>query len=378
MLKEYGYYYEGYDINAAANHIKLIKKNFNREEYILKNMKALEKYSFNNKIYLDFFNQNIKKIQSYNITGDESYCNIENLNNKLTIEESNSKWTREDIKSDPIKDYYILRDSIVKYNRKKIWAMAGTYGFNSLHDHKYENYGLTVNGYLQNEIIIKIPNIIDHSEIDIYSFVISVDDVKKNLMKEKIGGITICPKAIKFNANDDENNKLYKLCLNHINLWKKAQEMNLDGALFFEDDIVFTKNWKSILNYFIYKYKPDIVRMDNLPYRLLPNNEEKNIIFYKSLFGSCMGGYYLSKKAIDHCIKKIQNINLIGKTIEDIFCYITQEMEDNMYSSVPNLCIQDWYKHSDSMLQSKDHMEKLKNMQKEVYFPLYRDYYDLD
>ena len=49
MLRDYGYYYEGCSAKQAAEHIKNLKINgFDRDSYIEKNKKVLQKYNINN------------------------------------------------------------------------------------------------------------------------------------------------------------------------------------------------------------------------------------------------------------------------------------------------------------------------------------------
>ena len=56
MLKDYGFYYEGCNVEMAAKHIVNIKKNgFNREEYIEKHKVLLYKYSIENPATIYFF-----------------------------------------------------------------------------------------------------------------------------------------------------------------------------------------------------------------------------------------------------------------------------------------------------------------------------------
>jgi hypothetical protein len=60
MLKDWGYYYPKCDVNAAVEHIKNLKKSFNRLEYIEKHKPLLYKYSLQNQENIDFFNEKLK------------------------------------------------------------------------------------------------------------------------------------------------------------------------------------------------------------------------------------------------------------------------------------------------------------------------------
>ena len=68
MLKNWGYYYEGYDVSTAVRHLKFIKESFNRQAYINRHKQILFKYSMQNPEYIKFFeerllkNKNIKEI----------------------------------------------------------------------------------------------------------------------------------------------------------------------------------------------------------------------------------------------------------------------------------------------------------------------------
>ena len=61
MLKEYGYYYDGYNVDIAYEHIKWlkVKGNFNREEYIERHKPLLKKYSMENPTYQQFFEKRL-------------------------------------------------------------------------------------------------------------------------------------------------------------------------------------------------------------------------------------------------------------------------------------------------------------------------------
>ena len=59
FFKEYGYYYEGYDITSASNHIiHLYNNGFDKEAYLEKNKTILHKYSLHNTKNMDFFVKN--------------------------------------------------------------------------------------------------------------------------------------------------------------------------------------------------------------------------------------------------------------------------------------------------------------------------------
>jgi hypothetical protein len=60
MIKDYGYYYEGNDVETAVEHIRNIKRSFNREEYIERNKAAVLKYSSANPEFQNFIIEKFK------------------------------------------------------------------------------------------------------------------------------------------------------------------------------------------------------------------------------------------------------------------------------------------------------------------------------
>ena len=162
---------------------------------------------------------------------------------------------------------------------------------------------------------------------------------------------------------------------NHINSWKKALELNLDGALFFEDDVVFIDNWRNILRKFIDEKNPDIVRLDSIPFRIFTEEHNNTIKFYKDTCIWCTGGYYLSKRALKYCVGFFDDTPLkIGKC-ELSFAKVFQKFYDTLYTSTPRLCIQDWYNNSNtSSIQSIQHMNNLCSGQL-IYLKKYGHHY---
>ncbi len=61
MLKDWGYYYEGYDVQTAVRHLKCIKESFNRSAYIDRHKQILFKYSMQNPEYIQFFKDRLMK-----------------------------------------------------------------------------------------------------------------------------------------------------------------------------------------------------------------------------------------------------------------------------------------------------------------------------
>ena len=59
ILKDWGYYYEGYDVQTAVRQIKCIKDSFNRQAYIDRHKQILFKYSMQNPEYIKFFKERL-------------------------------------------------------------------------------------------------------------------------------------------------------------------------------------------------------------------------------------------------------------------------------------------------------------------------------
>ncbi len=329
ILKNYGYYYEDYNLSQAVEHIKNIKLNFNKEEYISKHKYILYKHSLENPEIIYFFSKKL------GLEKNKFY--FKNYNRK-------ENWHNREIKVPNLTfgDRYIFYEDIFPTLNEKIISI---------------NYNKQI------------------KEKKIYSFVISVDEVKKNEMKSKLEKDYLFIDAITFNKNISPTDKSMYLGFNHINCWKKALEMNLEEAFIFEDDVVFIKNWRNIVNNFIQNNNVNIIKFDALPYRRLPDSE--NIKFYLSFESACLGGYYITKKVMEYGIELFNNLEWNFNTCEDFVALVFQKFEDSLYTSVPRICIQDWFKNSKSCIQANKHIEDLKNMQIYDYLPKYGNFYNL-
>ena len=155
-------------------------------------------------------------------------------------------------------------------------------------------------GYsIKNEEIIKInKNISPSPRPTLTSFIISADELRKEAMKERLISNYYFIDAEIFPKNISDLGKSGILGNNHIKCWKKALELDLDGALFFEDDVTFIDNWRNILRKFIDEKNPDIVRFDCIPFRMFTKDHSDAIYFYKDTSCWCLGGYYLSKRVL--------------------------------------------------------------------------------
>lgn len=169
----------------------------------------------------------------------------------------------------------------------------------------------------------------------------------------------------------------------HIRMWNLAyeyiQKTDSRGALFFEDDVYFLKNWKQILETIFKKYdkNANIIRFDSYPYISISDNLDK-IAITNSLAFACMGGYYLSRDAIITSLTFIKTNKWEWNTIEDILHMITLKYYQNMsFETIPRLAVQNWILDNKSNLQTDEHMDKVKKTQIK-YFKRYYHMYILD
>lgn len=81
-MKDYGYYFEDYDVDTASKHIKNLKeRGFNRSEYIEKNKALIYKYSIQNPEFQHFI---INRLGcDYHPTKYNNHKNIDNKKEKL-------------------------------------------------------------------------------------------------------------------------------------------------------------------------------------------------------------------------------------------------------------------------------------------------------
>ena len=343
MLKEWGYYYEGYDVQTAVRHLKCIKESFNRSAYIDRHKQILFKYSMQNPEYIQFFKNRLTK----DIDIENKLALIADVNNYDLAR----------------KDSYFHNDLVNKNIIKNIKLLGTPPHHNSSYD-------------IDNEEIIKIcteVKVINNN--DIPSFVISVDEKRKLEMKNKLGNNIYFIETEKFPENCSNNIKHKILGYNHINCWKKALNMNLDEAFIFEDDVIFIKNWRNIINEFINIKKPDIIRFDSLPWRHLSGLNDNQIAFYKETEINCTGGYYMTKEAMEYCIEFFSHKSWNWETCEIAFAEANQYFYNSIYTSTPRICIQDWFNQQKSAIQDDSHIKNLYNSQK-FYLDRFSKYYN--
>ena len=216
----------------------------------------------------------------------------------------------------------------------------------------------------------------------IFSFVISINSKKTEQMKNRLVKNYFFIEAEKFPTPSTRSEQFFSFYNNHIKCIQTAQDMSLDHAFVFEDDVIFIDNWRAIVNEFIKNNDVDIIKFDRIPYNLLsdcPNHD--NVYFYNGHnLACCTGGFYYSRRAINLMLdrhKKLMTFIHKEKDAcpEDLMGYIQQPLEDKVYYSLPRICIQDWYRQSSSLMQNKQHLKNLSDMQIEYYLPRYGKFY---
>lgn len=146
----------------------------------------------------------------------------------------------------------------------------------------------------------------------------------------------------------------------HIKMWKEAYKNGDDGALFFEDDVYFLKDFKKVCNHILnLENTPDIIRFDNTPFISIENQEEDTIHICRQLYGYVSaGGYYLSKDAILAALTYTKFNPWNWFSIETLLRKINDEyLLMNNYTTFPKLCVQDWFNLNATTVQNRQHEE---------------------
>lgn len=168
----------------------------------------------------------------------------------------------------------------------------------------------------------------------------------------------------------------------HIGMWQKAFDKNLDGALFFEDDVYFLKNWKVLLQDIFDKYgrdKTHIIRFDSAPLISVSDlPDDKIAVFHPQAF-ACVGGYYMSRDAITTALNIVKTRPWTWITIETLVGDIIKDYFKTLsYETSPRICIQNWFLGDGSALQKDEHMKRLKDVQCNGYLQRYHKRYTFD
>jgi len=170
------------------------------------------------------------------------------------------------------------------------------------------------------------------------------------------------------------------LSLDHIRMWQKSFDQNLDGALFFEDDIYFLKDWKNIIQNIFDEYKKvDILRFDSAPLISTTGISKDEIAVFSTKALACLGGYYMSRDAITTALTIVKTSNWSWITIETlVYDIIKQYFLKSTYETSPRICIQNWFLGDGSALQKNKHMKRLKDVQCNGYLQRYNNRYIFD
>ena len=165
----------------------------------------------------------------------------------------------------------------------------------------------------------------------------------------------------------------------HINMWQKAFDQNCDGALFFEDDVYFLKNWKQILQDMfdnIGRDKTHIIRFDSAPLISVEDiPDDKVAVFHPQAF-ACVGGYYMSRDAITTALNIVKTRHWTWITIETLMGDIMKDYFKSMsYETSPRICVQNWFLGDGSALQKDEHMKRLKDVMCNGYLQRYHKRY---
>ena len=172
------------------------------------------------------------------------------------------------------------------------------------------------------------------------------------------------------------------LSWDHINMWQKAFDQNCDGALFFEDDVYFLKNWKQLLQDIFDKFgrnNTHIIRFDPAPLISIQDLPHDKIAVFRPQCWACTGGYYMSKDAIITSLNIVKTKPWTWNTIEYLIANIIKEYFENMsYETSPRICIQNWFLGNKSSLQKESHMKRLKNVMCCGYLQRYYERYNFN
>lgn len=168
----------------------------------------------------------------------------------------------------------------------------------------------------------------------------------------------------------------------HINMWQKAFDRNLDGALFFEDDIYFLKNWKVLVQTIVDTVgskNVHILRFDPAPLISVDGVPENRVGLVSSKSFACLGGYYMSRDVITTALTFVKTHQWKWDTIETLVRQFSlQYFKNSSLETVPRICIQNWFMGNGSALQENEHMQKLKDVQCSGYLQRYHHLYMFD
>lgn len=228
---------------------------------------------------------------------------------------------------------------------------------------------------------ISIDPKITNSFKPIHSLVMSFNEDKILEMESRLKNNCTIIVGKKF-TNYSHKDKMLAILKNHVACIRYAKKLELDHVFIFEDDVIFIDNWTNIVNEFINLNKVDIIRFDRLPFNIIENSPDNNkVYFYKTAMQCALGGYYLSKFAVNTMLVRYDQLLKILEEdksdygTETLWGYLAKPFEDEIYTSCPRICIQDWINQKVSSLQSDDHLNSLSDMQEKYYLPKYGHFY---
>ena len=287
LLKDWGFYYESYDYDKIKEHINNIKESFDRNKYIEEHKPVLYSASMKNMSIVNYFKEKLKPIENRCLRDRKHkwFLSRKDLSEKSWISNfeafSNNSW-KGNIKGDEITQI----DKNIQLNTK------------------IPTFILINNETLSIKLLLSVQN-----------------------NYHLVEGETI-------KADIDMNSLV---CYNHIKMWNKALESKIDtGAFFIEDDIKLIDNWKSIMQDFINKKTPKVVKFIAKPERIFDNSD--NIRFFDCWGPFGIKGYYMSKDVIKECINYFKN-HTITRPFELVLSEVLQQFYKSIYSSYPKLGI---------------------------------------
>ena len=163
----------------------------------------------------------------------------------------------------------------------------------------------------------------------------------------------------------------------HIGMWQKAFDQNCDGALFFEDDVYFLKNWKQILQNMFDKFgrdKTHIIRFDSAPLISVEDipNDKVAVFHYIRMRWRLL---YV-RDAITTALNIVKTRPWTWITIETLVGDIMKDYFKQLsYEASPRICVQNWFLGDGSALQKDDHMKRLKDVMCNGYLQRYHHRY---
>ena len=170
------------------------------------------------------------------------------------------------------------------------------------------------------------------------------------------------------------------LSMGHLKMLEKSHNNNDKYSCFFEDDIIFNKDFKVILEYILNNLNPEIIRFDNTPVISI-ENQKKNEIYIsdnENIFTyACLGGYLMSQKSIKKTLDFIKNNEWKWNTFEHLIKEIsTTFYMKKCYDTIPKLCLQNWHLEKTN-LQDNTHV-KSRSLINAKYYNRYKEHFFFD